>query len=406
MFPISAVKQPSIRTALNAASIWRFIVLFTLISCWGTLGTFYFFFFSSLDPQRQQNQTSGGASPPNGPPAKASPWFSTWFVRRADGARPRDASCGEIKTAESSNTAADESQKATTVSEVSSAINTETSNSSVGPELSPKISTKGNSVVVQYGDSIYLKGDWDGAPVVVEKYKLIFFTVPKVGCTAFKQLLRRMEGHKNWDVEEYDKMLPWNPSTNGLKYLYDYSPERASEMMTSKDWTRAIFVREPKSRLLSAYLDKAFHNSYVRDKCCSYSGSCVAPARASLDGFLKHVVYFCDNAHWKPQHKRMEDKYWPHVNFVGQMETIGVDARRLLEKIGAWNQFGASGWGPFRNGTMFGESSSINGGQKHATEAAAKLRKYYSDPTIIRAVESYYDQDYQNPYLSITKLVL
>jgi hypothetical protein len=88
------------------------------------------------------------------------------------------------------------------------------------------------------------------------------------------------------------------------------------------------------------------------------------------------------------------------------METMGADARRLLERVGAWEKFGASGWGPSRNGTLFGASSSVNGGQKHATEAAAKLRKYYSDPTIIRAVESYYDEDYRNPYLNITRLVL
>ena len=32
---------------------------------------------------------------------------------------------------------------------------------------------------------------------------------------------------------------------------------RCSHIMQAEDWTRAIFVRDPKERFLSAYLDKA-----------------------------------------------------------------------------------------------------------------------------------------------------
>ena len=47
-----------------------------------------------------------------------------------------------------------------------------------------------------------------------------------------------------------------NPSTNGLKYLHAFSPRDATNMMRDPSWTRAIFLREPKQRFLSAYLDK------------------------------------------------------------------------------------------------------------------------------------------------------
>jgi hypothetical protein len=48
--------------------------------------------------------------------------------------------------------------------------------------------------IVQYGDFIYQKNDWDGAPVVIEEFRLLFFTSAKVACTTWKQLFRRMMG--------------------------------------------------------------------------------------------------------------------------------------------------------------------------------------------------------------------
>jgi hypothetical protein len=103
-------------------------------------------------------------------------------------------------------------------------------------------------IQVNFGDHIYTRNDWDGAPVVIEKFRLIFFTSAKVGCTTWKQLFRRIMGIKDWKAEEYKTMLPWNPELNGLTYLYHYNRKKASEMMTSPNWTRAIFVRDPKER--------------------------------------------------------------------------------------------------------------------------------------------------------------
>jgi len=127
-----------------------------------------------------------------------------------------------------------------------------------------------DDLLVQQGDFVYLRGDWDGSPVVLEDYKLVFFTSAKVGCTVWKQLFRRIVGLKDWKAEATGKLLPWNPELNGLKYLYDYNRETASHMMTSPEYTRAIFVREPKERLVSAYLDKGVTNSYfMQSKCCA-----------------------------------------------------------------------------------------------------------------------------------------
>ena len=44
-----------------------------------------------------------------------------------------------------------------------------------------------------------------------------------------------------------------NPNENKLKTLDEYPLFKAQEMMNSQEWTKAIFVREPKERILSAF---------------------------------------------------------------------------------------------------------------------------------------------------------
>ena len=267
----------------------------------------------------------------------------------------------------------------------------------------PDDETTNESVTVEYGDSIYLKGDWDASPVVLESHKLVFFTQAKVSCTTWKMLFRRMMGKENWNLEMWDgELLPWNPETNGLKYLYDFDREKATEIMTSPNWTRAIFVRDPKERFLSAFLDKVIHHkTYLRDKCCYYNGQCVEKARASLAGFLK-VAYFCDDAHWRSQNRRMEDKYWPFLDFVGHMETLQEDAESLLRQIGAWEEFGATGWGPAGDEYIF-QAKSGGIGRQHATNARKKLQEYMT-PEVEEMVDEFYSHDYTNPKLGLKKL--
>jgi hypothetical protein len=259
--------------------------------------------------------------------------------------------------------------------------------------------------LVQQGDNIYVRGDWDGSPVVLEEYKLIFFTSAKVGCTVWKQLFRRIMGEKNWRAEATKQLLPWNPELNGLKYLYDYDRDTASRMMTSPEYTRAIFVREPKERLLSAYLDKGVSNPrYVREKCCAYTGTCSQLAKASLSNFLD-MMQTCEDAHWRPQDRRMEAKYWPYINFVGRMENVADDAEILLKSVGIWDQFGKSGWGQHGNVSIFGTKAG-GAGRIHATHARERLRVHYNTPQLERDVDSYYASDYANPVLNFTKLHL
>ena len=62
-------------------------------------------------------------------------------------------------------------------------------------------------------------------------------------------------GYENYIEHNWGKRgLPHKHPANGLNYTAHYPLERVDEMMTSKEWTRATFVRDPKERALSAYL--------------------------------------------------------------------------------------------------------------------------------------------------------
>jgi Sulfotransferase family len=251
--------------------------------------------------------------------------------------------------------------------------------------------------IVLPGDYIYYQDDssWDSSPIVIESHKLIFFTIPKVGCTVWKQLFRRMMGYDDWMSQDYNTFQPHSPAVNGLAYLNNYSTAEASEMMTSPEWTRAMMVRNPKQRFLSAFLDKAVGNFHVhiRDRCCP-DQSCIEGAQTT-EGFLR-LCSLCYDDHWRPQNDRVDFKYWPYIDHVGQVESAAQDARELLERIGAWDEFGASGWG--RDGTLsiFGTKEASGVGMSHSTYAEWKVWQWYT-PATEQLVEDFYRGDYENP---------
>ena len=75
--------------------------------------------------------------------------------------------------------------------------------------------------------------------MILEEFKLMFFTQRKIASKQWKRLFRRMMGY-----DDYLTADPTDIHTNGLRYLFDYSIEEALLMMTSDEWTRAIWVRE------------------------------------------------------------------------------------------------------------------------------------------------------------------
>jgi hypothetical protein len=260
--------------------------------------------------------------------------------------------------------------------------------------------------VVNNGDSIYQNNEWNGSPVVIEEYKLIFFSTPKIGCTVWLQLLRRMMHFSDWNTigTEYDKLLPWDPEINGLKYLNDYNLTYVNDIMTNPKWVRAIFIRDPKERFVSAYVDKVLRNeNYLEKKCCPTTGDCVEPSRRSIANFAK-VAKQCNNSHWKPQTSQMSNQQWSYINFVGHIDTILSDSERLLKKFGVWERYGTSGWGTTGKDRIF-QSKVGDIGRAHATNAKQYLRSYVTKE-LEKELNQYYANDYSNSIMNLTKVKL
>mmetsp|Transcript_790 Transcript_790/g.1756 ORF Transcript_790/g.1756 Transcript_790/m.1756 type:complete len:389 (-) Transcript_790:64-1230(-) len=288
---------------------------------------------------------------------------------------------------------------------------------------------------IDWSDQIFRRTGWDIDPIVLESHKLLFFSVPKIACTEFKMLLRRMMGFPDWKKVGSKSEKLHDPNRNGLRYLGSFPRRKQEEFMISEDWTRAIFVRDPRERLLSAYIDKGLSRykesknvtgGYVKSKCCNFKRPlpnpklqnnkrvelelyrrCLPlsplekdttedtfPFRYFVDKFMAH----CRDPHWEPQSNRLKAANWKKINFVGHFDNLKEDAHQLLRKIGAFEEFGL-GWGP-ENKTIFEKNLVL-----HATSSKDKLHRYFhgNSTELETIVLKYYRNDYLNEVINLTK---
>jgi hypothetical protein len=175
-----------------------------------------------------------------------------------------------------------------------------------------------------------------------------------------------MNGNPDWCVIR-------NPHKNNkIKTLHDYPPEIATAMMTSPEWTKAAIVREPKERVLSAFLDKAVNTNYYVKNCCkrlpdeNLKKQCIDD-RKKFDSFLHFVTEYprkCFDIHWEPQTAQIDSKWWPYIDVIGYQNNLLEDSRRILKmlhsknrnegeghhQLSAWDRYGMTGWGVHGDG--------------------------------------------------------
>jgi len=258
-------------------------------------------------------------------------------------------------------------------------------------------------------------GSW--APIVLETYKLLFFDVPKVGSTGFKQLFLRMTGSELWKERNADQ-LHWKATTH-LRTLSNYTLEEAQVMMTSPNWNRVIFVRDPKERLLSAFLDKVVRNRgvYAGRACCKKYhyvrefrekkwGASKREIQCmhevfTFEGFLRLATTECkDEPHWRAQSRRVDSDFWGYINFVGYMDSIAKDAKSMLELLApdAWDKYGASGWGTTGNESIF---QGLDNAHHHTHGGASSHYHSHFTPRIEKEADVYLAEEYQHGVIKL-----
>lgn len=179
---------------------------------------------------------------------------------------------------------------------------------------------------------------------VEDKHKILYCEVPKAGCSNWKRILMVLNGlassayNISHDTVHYGKHLKTLDSFD-LKGVH----------MRLKTYTKAVFVRDPMERLVSAFRDKFEHpNSYyhpVFGKAIikKYRPNACAEELNNGSGvkFKEFIHYLLDvhrpvgmDIHWE----KVTKLCYPCLisyDFLGKFETLEEDANYFLQLIGA-----------------------------------------------------------------------
>lgn len=256
---------------------------------------------------------------------------------------------------------------------------------------------------------------------VIPEYKLVFFTFPKVACSEWKRMFMRINRNINWCVTR--GFNAHDPKKNMIKVLNDYPPEIATAMMTSPVWTKAAILREPKERVLSAFLDKAVKEDYYVRHCCEKlpdekeQDKC-KKNEEKFDSFLHYVTEYpkeCFDVHWEPQIVKIDSKWWPYIDIIGYQDDLQNDAQKILKHLTstrddvagrtAWDRYGVTGWGASdeceqRTSSFLEENTSA-----HKLDAGSQLMDWYTAETE-KIVEEKWDVEWTQEKVKFKKVKL
>jgi len=167
---------------------------------------------------------------------------------------------------------------------------------------------------------------------------------------------------------------------------------QATRVLNDPEWRRVTFVRDPITRLLSAYLFLfgEVGKKTTREEWFSYKAIGLYPG-ASFEDFLQHLERTPPeeyDEHWKPQvlNKGL-GKFMPLMDYVGSFEHLSNHTRSILEDVGLWEEYGAYGWAD-NVAFLQGRTQSF-----HSTNSSQHLSSYYTKDRLQR-VEKLYKVDF------------
>ena len=266
--------------------------------------------------------------------------------------------------------------------------------------------------------------------VLIPKSKLMFCGIPKVGITQWLKFSRFIFG-----AVDYQSMPYFKADVSKFRFAR-LSRNRQEEVLNDPSWTKAIFLRDPAERLMSAYLDKV-ENKLLKEKRAWQSSSSTTPPQDlyNITFQTKASVFaewvrsletepavscqgrrgpsWCWDPHWRPQvYSCGIRELLPHFDFVGSLSQAANHSRALLEKVNLWDEYGAkylvSGRtenlplctalppNPSREKHVFRggfQQNVLAKKDQHTTDSQSKMGRYFT-PEIWDIVKRLYKEDY------------
>lgn len=177
---------------------------------------------------------------------------------------------------------------------------------------------------------------------------VVFAYVPKVACTNWKAVMRHMAGHADY----LDNRLAHDRVHGGLTFL-DPDDPADRQLLEAPGIRRYAFVRDPISRVLSAYLNKVAsrlplgpetpdeeHFRRIARRIETFRAARLDPQAHPAVDFAVFLLwlrdsgdYFCGDEHWQTQTRLLRA---PHIRFdiLGRFERLDTDAATVLRQMG------------------------------------------------------------------------
>eukprot|EP00803_Ostreobium_quekettii_P007042 evm.model.scf_1490.2 EVM.evm.TU.scf_1490.2 scf_1490:31620-33878(+) len=227
-------------------------------------------------------------------------------------------------------------------------------------------------------------------------HRMTMCTIPKCASTVLKMMQKRQTGIDTWKAR--DPETRWQGLIEAKENLSFY---HIRSIIDNTQWVNVATVRDPVVRCLSGYLQKIVQLKQYRYIAWRSS------KEPAFEDFVQILYSFPEirkgDIHFMEQSSFCGFRV-AHVDYVARVETLPQDFRELYERLGLWEEFGASGWGEDGDQSFLEAfETSFNHPQRlESSTGDAAVASYYTRDTL-EMVYKMYREDFDRLGYSIEK---
>lgn len=197
---------------------------------------------------------------------------------------------------------------------------------------------------------------------ISEKNRYIYFETPKVACSSVKATLIKNE------IEESNLSMNLIHSKKDIPFLSpkEFGYDNFINALSSDKYYKFTFVRNPYSRVLSAFLSKFKWNNKIKIRFYRLN-NIDSDTALSFSDFLEYLssnVSYDMDPHWRPQYNQISGLA-KEMDFIGRFDNFENDLGTVINKI-----FGTNAIALFDTRKELGQQE---------TKSSDKIDEYYRE---------------------------